>query len=612
MNESLLDNHLIFLYPIPCLNHPLNLTSKRTCMNHVKKLLCCLLITLLVFPANITHASTLLWEQDLPQKRTWSQVTNFGTLLVGTANNLMSINPDNGSVIWTRDDLPKTASFNTREIPGTPILLVNDYVAIGAKTKIRALDLGTGKEIWQTEPEMAYSIGMYPFHKHGIVVLFFTAYGTEKDGNGVYMRAYDIKTGAVKWQSKYSNPNAFPTHIADNSGFFTKMDLSGQQEPIVDENTLYIPFLGLDAFDIATGAKKWSAPFKTGHSKYKKSYAQPIIDGDTIYAAGEGIVYAVNKATGEIKWKSEHNFGFISQVLSTEKMIFARLGGNFADPAGKTFKLVDPLGVLAIDKTNGTTLWKYTGASGGITNMIYLPQEQSVMIADATRLIGLDVNETGRVKESFSVPIKFKRSINASEVTSVGVKALTGGVFGLAKGLVKTAVGKERLDVPIALSIDKSGQIIVRGQQHIMSFDASKKDIVWSVYYAAPGVSMFMLTVMTALTVFNAMSAQYGYAAGQTSLSSAERSMQSAWADLDRMADRRYTASQAAIQHTFVLTLVDDEGKKGVGLAGINLSTGETDSQVYIDDKQPQYTVDEVEGKLYFFHGGKLKAFGLK
>ncbi|MEI6437243.1 MAG: PQQ-binding-like beta-propeller repeat protein [Candidatus Omnitrophota bacterium] len=581
-------------------------------MTSLKISIAAILIFTLVIPQPAARAATQLWEQTIPQKMTWSQVTDYGTLLVGTANNLLSINPDDGSVIWTRDDLPKTASFNARTIPGTPILLINDYVAIGAKTKIRAIDLGTGKEIWQTEPEMAYSIGMYPFTKEGIVVLFFNGFGTEKEGNGVYMRAYDIKTGAVKWQTKYSALNAFPLHLADNSGFFAKVDLSGQQEPIVDNGVLYVPFLGVDAFDLATGAKKWSAPFKTGHAKYKKSYAQPIIDGDTVYAAGEGIVYAINKASGEIRWKSEHNFGFISQVLTTDKVVFARLGGNFADPAGKTFKLVDPLGVLAIDKTTGASLWKYTGASGGITNIVYLPAQQSVMLTDATRLIGLDINETGKVRESFSVPIKFKRSMGGTEVASVGVKALTGGVFGLAKGLTKAAVGKERLDVPIALLTGKNGEVIVRGQQHILSFDPVKKEINWSVHYPAPGVSIFATTLMTALTVISATSAQYSAASGASSASSAQRDMESAWGDLDKMADRRYTASQAALQHAYVLTLVDDQGKKGVGLAGINMTSGTTDSQVYLDDKQPQYTVDEVEGKLYFFHGGKLKAFALK
>lgn len=576
-----------------------------------QKTLSVFLVLSLLWPPQLSLASSLLWEQALPQARTWSAITNYGTLLIGTNNNLMSVNPENGNIMWTREDIPKTSSFNTREIPGTPLLLINDYVAIGAQTTVRALDLGTGQEVWKTKPEPNYSIGMYPFPEKGIVVVFVNAYASEGEGNGVYMRALDIKTGKKLWQTKYSALNAFPLHIADNSGFFTKMDLSGQQDPLLEADTLYVPFLGIDAFDINTGNKKWSAPFKTGHAKYKKSYAQPIIEGDNIFAAGEGIVYAINKATGEVRWKSEHNLGFISQVLATEKTIFARLGGNFADPAGKIFKLVGPLGVLAVDKASGSTLWKYTGASGGITNIIYLPQQQSIMLADASRLIGLDVNETGRVKESFAIPLKFKRSVGTAEVASVGVKAVTGGVFGLAQGLVKTAVGSERMDIPVSVVLNKDGRVIVRGQQHILSFDPSTQEIPWSIYLAAPGVSTFAVTMMTALTAFSTISTQYSYAAGQTSMNSAQHSIESAWGDMDKMAARRYTASQSADSHAYVLTLVNDDGKKGVGLATIDMKTGETDKQIYLDDKQPKYTIDELEGKLYFFHGGILKAFDL-
>jgi outer membrane protein assembly factor BamB len=582
-------------------------------MRHLKKICSCLLMLTLVLQPLTVFAATPLWEQTLTQAQTWSQSTSYGTFLVGSSHKLTGLNPDDGTILWTRDDLPKTAPFNVREIEGTPILLINDYVAIGATTRVRALNLGTGEDIWQTEPENAYSIGVYPFPEAGVAVLFFNGTADKDEGNGVYMRAYELTTGTVKWQTKYSKLNAFPLHMADNSGsFFVKTDLSGQQDPLVEGDTLYVPFLGVSAYDINTGIQKWETPFKTGHKNYKKSYARPVIEGNTLYAAGEGLVYAIDKTNGTILWKSEHNMGFITQVLATDKTVFARLGGNFADSSGKTFKLVTPLGVLALDKTSGTTLWKYTGASGGITNIIHLPEQNSIMLADATRLIGLDVNETGKVKEAFSVPLKFKRAMNTAETAAVGVKALTGGLTGLIGGAAKAAIGKERRDIPIAVMKQNDGRVIVRGQQHIMSFNPAQQNIDWSVFYAAPGASAFMLTVMTALTAFDALANQYGAASGQMSSSSASNNITKSFARLDKFAERRFSASQSAMQYTYILTNVDDDGKKGIGLAAINMNDGETGKQIYLDNKNPEYTVDELEGRLFYFHGKKLQAYNLR
>ena len=42
-----------------------------------------------------------------------------------------------------------------------------------------------------------------------------------------------------------------------------------------------------------------------------------------------------------------------------------------------------------------------------------------------------------------------------------------------------------------------------------------------------------------------------------------------------------------------------------MGILAVNLMTGETDSQVVFDEKEPDYTVDPIGGRLYFFPGKK-------
>ena len=55
----------------------------------------------------------------------------------------------------------------------------------------------------------------------------------------------------------------------------------------------------------------------------------------------------------------------------------------------------------------------------------------------------------------------------------------------------------------------------------------------------------------------------------------------------------------------FVLTTLKEGRKKGVGLVGINLATGEGDTQLMLDDKEPLYAVDEALDRLFYLKGGK-------
>jgi len=50
-----------------------------------------------------------------------------------------------------------------------------------------------------------------------------------------------------------------------------------------------------------------------------------------------------------------------------------------------------------------------------------------------------------------------------------------------------------------------------------------------------------------------------------------------------------------------VLTKVGKE----LGIVGVNLSTGETDRELVLGTKEPEYLVDEQLGRVYFFKGGK-------
>lgn len=583
----------------------------------MRKLLSILLsMTILCSYSIPAYAAKALWEASLPQAAKWSQVTQEGTLLVGTNTTLSGIDTANGNILWTRDDLKKTAPFNTKEVPGTSILLINDYSGMGTNTRLYAINLTDGKDIWATQPEAGYAIGIFPIPSKNMAILFYSGWSQE-DGTGVYARAYELTTGNKLWEEQFARGNnPVVLHSVDDAKmFYSKADLSGHQDPVVEGDNMYIPFRGLDCLDLNTGKIKWSVPFKTGIQLYKKAYAPIVLEKDIIYASGYGTIYAIDKNTGTIKWQSQKiTSGQIAEVTPVDEMLLARVGGFFYEPGSKTFKLDTPLQVVAYNKSTGAELWKLRQIELGITNLLYLPSSKTVVLADGKGLIGLDAQSTGKATEKFRVPLKFTRSIGGSEWAAAGVKTVTGGIGGLLNaGVSMAASKKKRMDIPVNVALNEEGMIVVRGKQHIMSFDPNSQEIQWSNHFPASGAGMFEIGVMVALTAFSTLTYQAGYASGSYSAQSASDGIKRAFANLDKTASKRYQASKMAPTHSYILTRVEDEGKKGLGILAVNIKTGEPDRQFLFNDKDPLYSVDEIDGKIYYFNKKtKLEAYALK
>ncbi len=573
------------------------------------------LATLICFVATQSFASAPLWSAKLPEAIKWTQMTQMGVLLAGANTSLSGLDPQTGEILWTRDDIKKTAPFNTKEVLGTPILMVNDYSGMGTKTKMYAINLTDGKDLWSREPENGYAVGMYPIPSKNMVIVFYSGWQKEQ-GTGIYMRAHELSTGKKIWETQFARGNnPVVLHLVDDAGmFYAKSDLSGHQDPLVDGDNFYVPFQGATCVDLNTGAIKWDQDFKTGITLYKKAYAPMLIDGDILYASGYGVIYAIDKNTGDVKWKTNKiTSGQLSQVMIADQMVLARVGGFFYNPGAKAFALDKPLMVVAYDKNTGAQLWDFRKIELGITNLLYLPQQKTVIFADGKSLVGLDSQSTGKAEETFRVVLEFTRSIGGGELASAGVKALTGGIGGLLQaGIGVAASKKQRMDIPVNVFLNDKGLVVVRGKQHVMSFDPVAKKIDWSNYFPAPGAGMFEIVVMAALTVFSTVASQVSYANGSTSLNTANNDIKAAWGRFDRVAQRRYDASKASQTQAYILTQVQDEKRKGLGVIAVDMNSGEPKTQYLFGEKQPVYTIDEVEAKLFHVKSKTtLEAYGL-
>lgn len=559
-------------------------------------------------PLSAGTAAKSLWTQALGGDAKWYQLTSAGTLLVGTADALLSVSPEDGKVLWKRADIAKSTRNNAVEIAGTPWLVANNFAGLGnSKVTMQALDLLSGETVWKTPQLNGQYLDTIAAPHKGLVIFVLQTWG-EKD-DGIYLRAHDLATGAEKWAVKFCKSQGIPLHLADGSGkFMPTMDLSGYHDPVFEGDEMFLGYLGIHCVDLNTGAIKWGVDFPPGAKGLKKTYAPLRLEGDMIYGAGGGSVVAVNRRTGQQVWKSERiseyaglfkarDNAIVSQLEIVDGKIFARFGGNFSD--GNQVVLREPLGVVVLDGATGNPVYKDQKIEGGLTNLLVLPEAHAVMFADGKELVGLST-QGATVTESFRVPIEFKRKMGGSDVAKIGL-GLTGGLMGTVKAVASS--NKARLDVPVAIT-RQNGYIVVQGKQHLLGFDPLAKQQKWSLYYAAPSdafatLAMFAVTAL-ASAQGNAQVAQNG----SILTSGGQQGMNNIQSALDRY--NRYTekraaqagGSKATESYTYIVTKLP---KSGLGLYGVNLASGETDREIALGTKDPDYLADEKTGRVYYF-----------
>lgn len=551
-----------------------------------------------------------IWSQKLPGDAKWYELTSLGSLLVGTDGALLAIDPNNGQVLWQRPDITKSNRNNAREIPGTPLLVCNNYDGVmGSKITMQAIDFLTGKTLWTTPQTLGMYLTTIPVPAKNLVIFMLQTYDA-KD-NGIYLRAHDLVTGEEKWSTKFCKGGAIPLHMADNSGrFIPTMDLSGYHDPVVDGDAMYLGYLGIHCLDLTTGAIKWGVEFPSGNKGLKKTYAPLRIDGDNIYGAGGGSVFALNRRTGAQLWKSDRisdyaglfkarDNAIVAQLEIVDGKIFSRYGGNFSD--GKNAQLREPIGVVVLNAANGEPVYQDKKITGGITNLMLLPETHTIMFADGKELVGLST-EGENPTETFRVPIEFKRKMGGSDAAKIGL-GLTGGLIGGLKAVGSSS--KARLDVPVSIN-RQNGHIVVQGKQHLLGFDPVAKNQKWSLYYAAPSdalATMAMFAVTLASSAYG--NAQVGSSTfGSSQNSDGIKNIQSGLDNYNRYTEKRALragGSKSSEAYTYILTKLGKGGE--IGLYGVNLATGETDREIPLGSKEPEYLADEAAGRIFYFKG---------
>ena len=584
----------------------------------------CLVSSVLAFGSGLNvFAETPIWTFKGAK---WYAMMETGNLVVGTETGLVMLDGANGQTMWQRDDLKGIKETEYNEIVGTPILLIADNSGtLLKKTRLFALDQLTGKTLWETDKVYGYTAQVSPLLSSDMVVfLSITSSAATKDKPDI--TALKLSTGEMLWKAEYtekvdlymkeknrrSGSGITSALIGNPLGGFTdqpRFDLSGENPPIFDGDSMYLTYAGLHRYDLKTGNLIWKTPYDVTDGSLKKTNGQAIIEGDVIYTSANNIIRAIDKNSGAVKWQSkDYGKGGMAEIQLRGDIIYGRMGGQFFSGKKREYMKKTPIGVVALNKTTGAENWIYTGAKESITNMMIVPQQNVLLIGDEKNLIGLDLSSSGKVKEAYKVPLKFKFSLGAGAIAG---KAMKIGFGGLRGALSK---GPDTTDEPIALIRQENGTIVARGRQHILAFNPASRDIAWSTKYEAPGVAGWQQIVMTAIQFATTLSQQIGKeqsAANNdwSSVDSKNKQLVDSLSNYQNFMNKRYSATKQSGNVVYVLTDLTDGKDKGAGVVGVNLITGQSVNQLMFKDKKPDYEVDEASGRLFNLDKDILSAF---
>jgi hypothetical protein len=76
-----------------------------------------------------------------------------------------------------------------------------------------------------------------------------------------------------------------------------------------------------------------------------------------------------------------------------------------------------------------------------------------------------------------------------------------------------------------------------------------------------------------------------------------------------KLMSQRFKATAATENSQFILSKLDD----GVGLVKVDKNTGKVAKEIILNDKKPEYQIDELEGVLYYkANNSTINAYNLK
>jgi outer membrane protein assembly factor BamB len=543
-----------------------------------------ILLAMLLTGISNVGAGEIQWEAKIDGDIRFKVVHDTGILLVGTKNKLFGIDPDSGQEKWRVEKLAKDYDPDTvRPIPGSPLMVLELKEGMTKPMSLQCIDVTTGEKVWtisrnkqgqmnDVPREWAERVtgkkaksdqdvllipegwptsvrGVFPDFERNQFVISIV-----KPSIYVNYKRKNFEGGAMAVDMKTGKVNwvyVLPEK-AKAKYSFSSLSING--------DVGVMDWAGVHAISLVDGSEKSSAIFE--RKGPKNGLAATLIEEGVAYVVAKEGIKAVEIASGQIKWESEKIKGLLTETQIAGDKLVARLGGNFEEKPGK-MKDFGPYGVTVLDKASGKVLTDFKKLNKKV-NLV-----TPLHIQDNTVYYGT------------------RNSFRALDLATLDFK-------------FTTDLGKlEKQDSPKSV-VSQDDIICLTMTQSTKGFNPATGEENWSQTFEAPGHGRFAKFAMVAVSAMAAGAAQ-----GRANSTGRRQS----YSSLMPMLSQRFTAAQASGSYNYVLS----KGDKKPTLVGVSLKTGEADREAVLDNKSPDYIIDELGGVLYNIKDKKtIQKFDLK
>ena len=329
---------------------------------------------------NGSFKGELVWKHIVAGGEITSPATTYdGTVFFGSTGP-----SEKKQRLWALDVLSGKAKWSKplEEQMNLVACISAGYVVVGDGNILRVFDADKGNEQWRVKAKwFLESLAICD------KVIYVGERGLSSDEN--FLSAFDLETGAKKWQKAFPNPPVFYPAIAEGTiiamtqrnqflgmlaaicspNFFdstlvaidclngsvkwqaSKIPGPAINSPILHENMVFVPYRkGISAHDIETGEGLWRWEFDGN------SLCGPAAIRENLFlcATSEGI-NAKNICTGKSIWKfcvEDHSKEDEDETIYLETTTAVSIIGDTA-----VIGLSDGF-LYGVDVTNGKELWK--------------------------------------------------------------------------------------------------------------------------------------------------------------------------------------------------------------------------------------------------------------
>lgn len=261
--------------------------------------------------------------QEFAGAAVWADTVFVG----GASGELFAVRVDSGKLRW-RKAVGAIAATPTVERGLVYVGTVDGYLI--------CLDAQTGDERWRYQSKGAV-------YEPPVIAGDTLVFSNEADQ--VY--GLDALKGSYKWQYKAELPEQYQYTLRGHAGV------------AVDEELAYTGFANgsMVALRVENGSVAWSTSLRGEADRFVDVDATPVVVGSIVYvASSSGGVYALDKATGLIRWRAP-----IFDVGATGD---AGVTGAIAADRQRLYVAAADLGIYAFDH-DGNTIWRQGTRDGG-------------------------------------------------------------------------------------------------------------------------------------------------------------------------------------------------------------------------------------------------------